>query len=240
MNLRFCMCRPAGWLCAAVMLGALCSPHAHAADAVPQDDAPTRTVVFVGERVAIEPRPDPCQEKAKATGTLDCISMDALYRATYRVVQPLVGEVAGEALEFSISDHYGFPYFGHFGYALLFVEVGDDGAWLHKYQGIPLLRTVDGQWAACGDLNYRSDEHPLVATARPMAFAQPLLRLGDLDADTRDRLVAGWKENPQAYRIDGDAVHCLKGVPLDAAYAIVRDGVMAAREVPLPPWPAPR
>lgn len=240
MNLRFSRRGPARRLYAALMLGALCSPQAHAGNATPQEDARARTVVFVGERVAIAPRPDPCQEKAEATGVLDCISMDALYRATYRVVQPLVGEIAGEALEFSIADHYGFPYFGHFDHALLFVAVGEEGAWLHKYQGIPLLRTTDGQWAACGDLHYRSDAHPLVATARPMAFAQPLPRLGDLDADTRDRLVLGWKESPDAYRIDGDAVHCLKGVPLDAAYAIVRDGVMAAREVPLPPWPAPR
>jgi hypothetical protein len=228
-----------GPLCAVLALAAVGLPPAHAGEPVAEAADRPRTVVFVGERRSIESMPDPCQERAKAAGVLDCISMDALYGANYRVVQPLVGDVAGEVVAFSVADHYGYPYFGYFSHALLFVELGVDGSWLHKYQAVPLLRTADGQWAACGDLRYRSDDDPLLAAARPMAFVQPLLRLGDLDGEARERLLPGWQDEPATYRIDAGEVHCLRGVPLEAAYAIVRDGVMAARGVELPPWPLP-
>lgn len=97
-----CAIRP---LCAALALGALGCLTARAADTGPDASIPPRTVVFVGERQSIESVPDPCQAKAKATGVLDCISMDALYQAAYLVVRPLVGELAGEVLAFSVADH---------------------------------------------------------------------------------------------------------------------------------------
>ncbi|GAB3509739.1 hypothetical protein [Pseudoxanthomonas daejeonensis] len=222
----------------ALTLVAHATPLLPAAGAAPESDVHARTVVFIGQKLSIEPLPDPCAEKAKQTGVLDCISMDSLYRATYRVVQPVVGETVGEAMTFSVADHYGFPYFAHFTHALLFVEVGKDGAWLHKYQAIPMFRTADGQWAACGDMDYRSDQKPLVAQARPMAFAEPMLTVGTLDADARERLASRWKQAPDTYRVTRGQLHCLKGVPVGEAYEIVRQGVMDAREVPLPAWPA--
>ena len=42
---------------------------------------------------------------------------------------------------------------------------------------------------------------------------------------------------PDTYRIKDGQVRCLKGIPVQEAYEIVRQGVMKAREVPLPPWP---
>jgi hypothetical protein len=71
-----------------------------------------------------------------------------------------------------------------------------------------------------------------------MTFAQPILDLHDLDADDRDRLSSEWKSQSDTYRVSRGQVHCLKGVPVEEAYGIVRQGVMAAREVSLPEWPA--
>ncbi|KAF1694568.1 hypothetical protein [Pseudoxanthomonas koreensis] len=222
----------------AVMLCAVAAMPAAAAEPATAEASPPHTVVFIGERLSIEPVPDPCQTKARETGGLECITMDSLYRARYRVVQPVVGDAGDGTLAFSVADHYGFPPFAHFDHALLFVEVGGEDAWLHKYQAIPVHRTVDGQWAACGDLQYRDGQQPRVARARPMAFAGPILALDAVPAGHNERLAARWKEHPDIYRVTGGKVQCLRGVPVEQAYAIVREGVMAAREVPLPPWPA--
>ena len=231
-------CNLAWRLCAALALGVMGSMHAAAADIGPDSGAVARTVVFVGERLSIGPMPDPCDEAFRKTGLLECISMDSLYRTTFRVVLPVVGEAMGEEMTFSVADHYGFPYFARFDHALLFVEVGEDGAWLHKYQAVPMHRTGDGRWAACGDMRYRSDVNPLIALARPMTLARPILTLRDLDPDVRDRLSSRWKDAPDTYRVSRGQVHCLKGVLVEEVYGIVREGVMAAREVSLPAWPA--
>lgn len=202
-----------------------------------EDETTVETLVFVGELVSIEPMPDPCEEEARRTGTLGCISMDALYRATYRVVMPVVGQSAGE-VTMGIADHYGFPGFAFFPHALLFVGAYKDGPWLHKYQGIPMHRTSDGQWAACGEVDHRGVDKALSNRAKPLAFERSVAARKGFSKEGWERLLPMWKEQRDTYRIERGQVHCLKGIPLSETYEIVRQGVMAAREVPLPPWPA--
>lgn|GEM_PF-1324301 len=225
-------------LFAALALAVICSVQAVAAESEPDGKAPARTVVFVGERLSIESLPDPCEEEFKKTGVLDCVSMDSLYRVTYRVVQPVIGGTAGEEMRFSVADHYGFPYFARFGHALLFVSVGEDGSWLYKYQAVPMHRTGDGQWAACGDVKSYSDEKLPIGQARPMTFDQPILPLQDLEPADRDRLSSRWKRERGTYRISHGQVHCLKGVPVESAYEVMRQNMLTGRQVSLPAWPA--
>lgn len=202
-----------------------------------EDEAAVETVVFVGELVSIEPLPNPCTEEAKRTGELTCIIMDDLYRATYRVRQPVIGQPAAQ-MTFDIADHYGFPLFAHFPHALVFVGLYNDGPWLHKYQGIPMHLTADGQWAACGEVDYRGVDGELSHRAKPLTFTQPIASKSTFDKQGWQRLLPVWKEQRDTYQITRGQVHCLKGIPLQETYEIVRQGVMSAREVPLPPWPA--
>lgn len=207
------------------------------AAAEPADERTVETLVFVGELISMEPMANPCEEESKRTGTLSCIIMDELYRARYRVVQPVAGTTADTEVTFQVADHYGFPAFANTPHALLFVAVTDDGSWLHKYQGVPMHRTTDGQWAACGEVDYRGVDEALSHRAKPLTFAEPIARRDAVSREAWKRMQSWWKERPDTYRIKDGQVRCLKGIPVQEAYEIVRQGVMKAREVDLPPWP---
>ncbi len=205
--------------------------------AEPADERAVETLVFVGELISMEPMPDPCEEERKRTGTPGCIFMDDLYRARYRVVQPVAGTTANTEVTFQVADHYGFPAFANTPHALLFVAVTDDGNWLHKYQGVPMHRTAEGQWAACGEVDRRGVDKALSHRAKPLTFAEPIARREAVTQEVWDRMLPWWKESADTYRITDGQVRCLKGTPVQEAYEIVRQGVMKAREVPLPGWP---
>ena len=205
--------------------------------AEPADERTVETLVFVGELISMEPMANPCDEENKRTGTLSCIIMDELYRARYRVVQPVAGTTADTEVTFQVADHYGFPAFANTPHAFLFVAVTDDGNWLHKYQGVPMHRTTDGQWAACGEVDYRGVDEALSHRAKPLTFAEPIARRDAMPREAWKRMLPWWKERADTYRIKDGQVRCLKGIPVQEAYEIVRQGVMKAREVPLPPWP---
>lgn len=201
-----------------------------------QTEQDVDTFVFVGELVSIEELPDPCEKQRKETGEHDCISMDALYRARYRVVQPVVGKYAHAEVTFDLGDHYGFPPFAYFRNALLFVAMFDDGPWLHKYQGIAVHRTVDGQWASCGEAKYRKDNEQTPPQLRSLQFEE-IVPAGDTNSEEWHRLVSRWKESKRpGYLIESGKVRCERGVLLPDLYDIVRNGVMKAREIPLPEW----
>lgn len=227
-------------LCNASMLIGLLAVSGAAlpAAAEPVDERTVETLVFVGELISIEPMANPCEEESKRTGTLGCIIMDELYRARYRVVQPVAGTAANTEVAFQVADHYGFPAFANTPHALLFVAVTGDGNWLHKYQGIPMHRTTEGRWAACGEVDHRRIDDALSPRAKPLAFAEPIARRDAVPRATWERMLPRWKERPDTYRITQEELHCLKGIPVQDTYEIVRQGVMKAREVPLPPWPA--
>lgn len=211
-----------------------------AAAAEPAGERADETLVFVGELVSIESLPNPCDEERKRTGKRGCIFLDALYRARYRVVQPVIGTTQDTEVTFRVADHYGFPPFATARHALLFVAVTDDGNWLHKYQGIPMHRTTDGQWAACGEVDHRRIDEALSHRAKRLTFAEPIARRDAVSREAWERMLPWWKEHSDTYRIAKGEVRCLKGIPLRETYEIVRQGVMKAREVPLPPLPAER
>lgn len=204
------------------------------------DESVVENLVFVGELVSIEPMENPCDAERRRTGKPGCIFLDALYRATYRVVEPVVGELPSREVTFQVADHYGHPPFAYFPNALLFVAVTDEGNWLHKYQGIPMHRTTDGQWAACGEVDRRDVDKRLLHRARWLTFAHPVASRDTFPAEGWEHLLPRGKEQRDAYRIARGQVHCVKGVPLKETYEVVRQGVMSARDVALPPWPVGR
>lgn len=201
--------------------------------AVAGDKPAVPTWVFVGERLSIEETPDPCQAAFRETGTLTCLNLDSLYRARYRVSQPVVGTPGDQEVSFGVADHYGFPPFARFRHALLFVAMHEDGPWLHKYQAIPVHLTIDGQWASCGDV-VRAPDGTSSAQLKPLRFAQEIAEVSDLSEPMLESYRAG--QRPE-WRIERGKVWCSQGVLLEDLYAIVRDGVMQARGVPLPEWP---
>ncbi len=213
--------------CAVWLAGLLCCASAAAAD------APVETFVFVGERISIEEAPDPCDEAFRKTGERTCVSMDSLYEARYRVLQQIAGSHSGDDIGFMVADHYGFPPFARFRNALLFVALSDGGPWLHKYQAIPLHLTVDGQWASCGDITRQPGGKPS-PHLKELRFRREIADQADLSEYMLESYEAG--ERPE-WRIERGKVWCMQGILLEDVYSFVRNGVMRAREVPLPEWP---
>jgi hypothetical protein len=214
---------------AAVVLAgtALCQ-----ASPCPATESPSDTLVFIGERVSIEEAPDPCDEHFARIGTRNCISMDSLFSARYSVIEPIVGKPADEAIRFQIADHYGFPAFARFRYALLFVAQAKEDAWLHKYQGIPLHETVDGQWASCGDIR-RDPSARASPQLRALRFKQEIAH----EADLPDYMLESYRAGERPYwRIERGKVWCSQGMLVEDVYEVVRTGVMRARGIPLPAW----
>ncbi len=214
------------------------SALASAAEPVVAPEVEPTTRVFVAERISVEPIPDHCAAEAKRTGELSCISLDSLFRATYRVVQPVMGGVADEEVQFRVADHYGFPRFARFRHALLFIGTdAQHGNWLHKYQAIPVQRTASGEWATCGDQKYEGQGGTLLAAAEPMTFPEPWVRLRDLPEFERELMRDAARDAADTYRVSRGKLYCLRGVRIADAYRIVREGVMQARGVLLPSWP---
>ncbi|TDK31556.1 hypothetical protein [Luteimonas terrae] len=194
-------------------------------------EPPLDTFVFIGERVSVERMADPCAvEPGEA---LRCITMDELFTARYRIVQPIVGTPAGDTLEFRVADHYGFPPFARFENALLFVAMAEP-PYLHKYQAVPVHRTADGRWASCGDIRRNVDD-PKSPEVRPLDFPDPIARWEDLAELGQQAYRSGEMTH---WRVAGGEVRCTEGMYVEDVYRAVRDGVLRARGVSLPVWPA--
>src|SRR5689334_5817576 len=113
-----------------VALGLTC-----ATQVMPAQDMDTKTcgvvpgqnlVVFIGEKLSVRP----FQPAVKGGAIL----LDNAFRARYRVLQVLCGELRSPEIEFDVYDHYGAPPFAVFETVLLFVS-RDSGRFVQqKYQ----------------------------------------------------------------------------------------------------------
>jgi hypothetical protein len=197
-------------------------------------------LVFVGKFLAIEELPDQCSP-AKKVETKEhaeegvrelepvCLQFDALYEARYEVVEGLVGSRFPRELSFRVADHYGFPPFAEYRFALLYVQVGPEGAWLEKYQGYPVHRTVGGSWAACGN-PFPTPDDTEPATLRSIDFVDDLGIVGEFSSAGLERRFI----DERYLSIVNGRIRCRMGVAIEDLYDAVRTGVMAAREIILP------
>jgi hypothetical protein len=154
--------------------------------------------------------------------------MDALYTARYRIVERIAGDPPGAEIDFGVADHYGFPAFASRRYALLYVTIAPDGAWLQKYQGYALRRTLDGDWATCGS----PGDHPVSGepSVVPLRFVEPEMVI------SRDVTPRGTQEFLERLDLDSadlevtdGQVWCRRGVRLAELHAWVARGVLASR-----------
>lgn len=203
-------------------------------------EANEELLVFVGKFIDIEELPDQCppthpvedagaeEDGERGLGAV-CIQFDALYEARYEVVDGLVGSRFPRELSFRVADHYGFPAFAEYRYALLYVQVGAEGSWLEKYQGYPVHRTVGGSWAACGN-PFSTPDDTAPAALRSMDFVDDLGMVGEFSsAGVARRFI----DQRYVSIVDG-RIRCRLGVAIGDLYDAVRTGVMAAREIILP------
>ena len=103
---------------------------------------------FVGEKIEVSEIP--VSEGA----------MDFGFKAKYKVLLKVYGNLSNDTIEFIGYDHYGFPRFAKFKNVLLFVS-NDSGKLYHeKYMFNDVYKTMDGRWA--GPYSISDYNHPYI------------------------------------------------------------------------------
>ena len=171
--------------------------------------------VFVGEKIQVEPIPLKESE----------ISMDAEFKAKYRVVQKVYGNYDKDIIEFTAFDHYGTPPFSKYKNVLLFVSEYEGKLYHEKYQYFDVYKTKDGRWASCGDPYRFDDYHRKEFKHARLEFNEPLLF--DLNEDNDKYVKAVFKE--PYFKVTGDKAECLMGAFVEDLFTVKKEGVLKAR-----------
>lgn len=111
-------------------------------------DPNMKLLVIVGEKIDIKEGNPPFEMMDNMLGYNKFI-------AHYLILQKVCGEYDKDTITFTVYDHYGFPPFGKFYHALLFLNNSKDEIYHESYQYFPLYKTKDGRWAS----SYPVDEY---------------------------------------------------------------------------------
>lgn len=112
-----------------------------------------KLIVIVGEKIEIK----------EVEPERDMMLPNSKFVATYRIMQKICGEYDKDTVIFTAYDHYGFPGFGNYQYALLFLNNYEGAIYHEKYQYFPLYKTKDGKWAS----NYHYEEYGDETNVKP-------------------------------------------------------------------------
>ena len=91
--------------------------------------------VFVGEKIFVQELPH------------NDNSIDAKFKAKYKILQRVYGNFSKDTIEFEVYDHYGVPGFSHYKNVLLFVSEYEGKYYHEKYQYFDVYQTNSGKWA---------------------------------------------------------------------------------------------
>jgi hypothetical protein len=175
-------------------------------------------VVFVGKKLDVQPfTPE------LPTGS---VPMDYAFRARYRVLEVLCGDVPTPEVEFEAYDHYGTPAFSRFETVLLFLSHADGRLFHEKYQYSDVYETSNGSWAGCGDpYKLEPEMHRGAIRAKPVTFKHPVTF--SIRGLTEEQ-IRKWYPQDFFQRQDSVVV-CRAGAPLSDLFAVKRAGVLKAR-----------
>lgn len=170
--------------------------------------------VFVGEKISLDRM---VREH----------TFDEGYTANYKVIQNVYGNYQLDSIKFEAYDHYGYPRFGHYKYALLFVTKDKQTYCHEKYQFYPLYKTKNGSWAS----PYSSSDYGHVyntnTTVKPeiIDFAEEIC-VDTLGVDTVG--LRNWYPSPY-YRVDGNRIIAVYGNYIPELFKLKKEGVLKAR-----------
>jgi hypothetical protein len=98
-----------------------------------------KLIVIVGKKIDIKEVENP---------TFGLSLPYAKFIAQYKVLQKICGDYKKDEVTFTVFDHYGFPAFGNYKHALLFLANYNDTIYHEMYQYFPLYKAKDGRWAS--------------------------------------------------------------------------------------------
>lgn len=172
--------------------------------------------VFIGEKINIEHL------------TADEGSMDAKFKATYKVIEPVCGNYDRDTIEFIVYDHYGIPAFSGYKNAMLFVTNYDDTFYHEKYQYFDVYKTKNGEWASPYqyDEYSRLDSNIKIKPERVNFFVSPAYNV-----KYRSKKVIQREYPNPYYKIVGDSAVAVWGNYPAELLELKKNGVLRARKI---------
>ena len=154
-------------------------------------DSNSKLLVIVGEKISIREEDQPPDSSL----TLRY----AKFTAHYRILEKVCGDYRQDTISFTAFDHYGFPSFGNYQHALLYLNVTKEGIFHEIYLFSPLYRTKDNRWASPYSMPDHNRGHKRI-TVKPekIDFAKEVSF--NIDGFTRTK-TQKWYPEPY-YRID--------------------------------------
>lgn len=167
-------------------------------------------IVFVGEKISYESESFEDQQKFICPDAKDgeeCIPMDSMYFAKYKIKQIVKGKYKENELAYYQFDHYGLPEYFKYKYALIVVDVTDTGVFGHKYTNIPVYRSVKGEFYYCPSPR---ESFAFEDYAKKVKFNPPV------SIDTAHYSSHGIKDidSSKFYKFENGSLNCVMGISL--------------------------
>ncbi len=98
--------------------------------------------IFIGEKIKVD------RAKHNYYCNKEFIPFDSKFKATYKVIKNIHGELPRDTLQFTVYDHYGRPNFEKYKHSVMYVVKYCDKLVHLKYQFNNVYMTKSGKWAA--------------------------------------------------------------------------------------------
>lgn len=176
---------------------------------------PHRLYVFVGEKISIEAPPRTDDKN------------DYPFKATYRNLQNVLGELPLAVIEFSGTDEfYSPPRFAKYDHALIYVYLDDGKYHQVKHLFSPLYRTPDGQWAGPYDWVGYTHKANVNTKIKPAAMAFP----ASANRVLTDAQVEHMKYYPEIYvpfsKLEGNTLIPVMGNRVEELVELQKTGIL--------------
>ncbi|MGF2411472.1 hypothetical protein [Ferruginibacter sp.] len=168
--------------------------------------------VFVGKKIFVEQAPQ------------DSNSMDAQFKAKYKILERIYGTFQNDTIEFEVYDHYGIPGFSHYDNVLLFVSEFKGKYYHEKYQYFDVYPTEEGKWAGVYHDFMGNDALP---PTKQISFVKDVYLPRTII--NNDGELVHLKYSAPYYKIVGNSAHPLYGYSVEELFEIKKNGVLKWR-----------
>jgi hypothetical protein len=192
-----------------------------------QDQSEPELLIFIGEKIFVNEIEKPgvvSESKDEIT-----FSMNYVFKAKYKILESVYGDLKMDTIEFTAYDHYGTPEFSKYKYVLLYVAKYGDEFYHEKYQYSALYKTTDNKWAgtyAVTDYKYNQDFN-INTTVKPVKIdfePEVVIDLKNYSAET----IKEWFPEPY-FKIKRKKAIAVYGNYIPELIQLKKDGVLKAR-----------
>jgi hypothetical protein len=190
-----------------------------------QDQSEPELYIFVGEKIFVTEIEEPgvvSESNEEIT-----FSMDYVFKAKYKILENISGDLKLDTIVFIAYDHYGTAEFSKYKYVLLYVTKHHGEFYHEKYQFSALYKTKDNKWAgtyAVADYNHSFN---INTTVKPIKIDfEPEVSIDIKKYD--DETIKEWFPEPY-FKIKGKKAIAVYGNYIPELIQLKKDGVLKAR-----------